>query len=512
MKLTPQMVLGFSTGILAARYDEPKPIPALHDEMWEYCCSDHPRVAIAAPRGHAKSTAVTFAYVLAELMFRSAHHVLVLSSNETISAEFVNDIKVELQENELLDEMFGPFTFLRESTTEIVVQFADKAKFRVICKGAGQRMRGLKWERKRPDLVVADDMEDDDLVLNEERRVKFRKWFYGAVRPITKKGGRIRVVGTICHMDSLLERWMPKGKSKHTVHTPLKDYMMKVPKGGWKAVKYRAHEEEKLSDDDCKVLWEEQYDVFALRDIRADYASQGMLDTYGQEYLNNPIDQSTAYFKRDDFIPMDDIDRKLRKNIYVGVDLAISEKKRNAYSVFVVGGQDEQGITHIIDVRRGRWDAMDIVEEFFDIFKVHGPTKANPTQKIFFRFEKENIARTIKSVIDMECIKRSLFPPYDMEAATKDKQSRNRAFQARMRAHQIRFDTEAHWYPDYYEELAHFPKWPSLDQADASGWLGILIDHMHNAPTDMDIENEYYENLINDSSDFEQGRSIYTGY
>jgi predicted phage terminase large subunit-like protein len=467
-------------------------------------------VAIAAPRGHAKSTAITFAYVLAELMFRTAHHVLVLSSNESIAAEFVNDIKIELQENEMLDELFGPFTFLRESTTEIVVRFGDGVKFRVVCKGAGQRMRGLKWERKRPDLVVGDDMEDDELVLNEERRIKFRKWFYGAVRPITKAGGRIRIVGTVCHMDSLLERWMPQLKSRHTVQTKLKDYSTKLAKGGWKSVKYRAHEEEKLMDDDCQVLWPEQYPVEILREIREDYARQGMLDTYGQEYLNNPIDQSTAFFKREDFIPMDDIDRKTRKNYYVGVDLAISEKKRTAYSVFVIGGQDEFGYTHIVDVRRGRWDAMQIIDEIFDIFDTWGPNREHPERSLFFRFEKENIARTIKAVFDMEMIRRGKFPSYDMENATKDKMSRNRAFQARMRAHQVRFDTKAEWYPDYHEELAHFPKWPSLDQADASGWLGMLIADMIDAPTDQDIEDRYYQQIETDHG--YDGRDAFTGY
>lgn len=502
MDLTPEMILGFSTGVLAARYDEPKPIPPLHDEMWEYCCSDYPQVAIAAPRGHAKSTAITFAYVMAEVMFRASKHVLILSSNETIAGEFVNDIKVEIQENETLQELFGPFTFLRESTTEIVVKFPDGEKFRIIAKGAGQRMRGLKWERKRPDLVVADDLEDDEIVLNEERRIKFRKWFYGAVRPIAKSGGRIRAVGTIVHMDSLLERWMPRSKDPNTVTTPLKTYMKEAPKGGWWAVKYRGHEEDRLMEDDCEVLWPEQYSVERFRDIRADFAEQGMLDVYGQEYLNNPIDASTAYFKREDFIPMDELDRRARKNYYVGVDLAISEKKRTAYSVFVVGGQDEDGLTHIVDVRRGRWDTWEIVNQIFEINE--------RWKQPFFRFEKENIWRTIKPILDMEQHKRQRFIMYDDEVPTKDKLSRNRAFQGRMRAHQVRFDMEAEWYPDYEEELAHFPKWPTLDQADASGWLGMLITDMIDAPTDMELEDEHYDDMM--ESDWDHGRSMLTGY
>ena len=502
------MVLGFSASLLAARYDEPKPIPELHDEMWALCCSKYPQVAIAAPRAHAKSTAITFAYVLAELMFRTARHVLILSSNETIAGEFVNDIKVELQENELLQETFGPFHFLRESTTEIVVQFPDKSKFRVIAKGAGQRMRGIKWERKRPDLVIGDDMEDEELVMNEERRDKFRRWFYGAVRPIVKSGGRLRVVGTILHMDSLLERWMPKPKDPNTVHRPLRDSFRHMPKSGWWAVKYRAHEQNKLRDPDCQVLWPEQFNLDDLRTIRADFAAQNMLDTYGQEYLNNPIDESTAFFKREDFLPMTERDHLLRKNYYVGCDLAISERKRSAFSVFVVGGQDEHGVTHIVDVQRGKWDAYEIIDV---VFKLN-----EKWEHPHFRFEKENIARTIKPILDMEMLKRQqlgnkyAFVNYDMEIPIKDKEARNRAFQARHRSHNLRFDMAAEWYPDYEEELAHFPKWPTLDQADASGWLGLLLDTMIEAPTDKELEDELYLEQQHEWGD--DGRSSFTGY
>ncbi len=46
-----QLVDGFTKGLLAAKYDNPKPVPPFHKEMWELCCSDASKVAIAAPRG-----------------------------------------------------------------------------------------------------------------------------------------------------------------------------------------------------------------------------------------------------------------------------------------------------------------------------------------------------------------------------------------------------------------------------------------------------------------------------
>lgn len=47
-----------------------------------------------------------------------------------------------------------------------------------ITKGAEQKIRGLKWNNKRPDLIICDDLENDEIVLNKERRAKFKRWFY----------------------------------------------------------------------------------------------------------------------------------------------------------------------------------------------------------------------------------------------------------------------------------------------------------------------------------------------
>ena len=136
---------GLTSSCLAWRYDEPRPIPELHREMWTECCSHDLQVAIAVPRGHAKSTAITFAYALSLVLFRESRHLLVISANESLASDFLNDIRIELQENEKLTGLFGGFRFLKEAETEIIVQFIKtKEKFRIIVKGAGQRMRGLK--------------------------------------------------------------------------------------------------------------------------------------------------------------------------------------------------------------------------------------------------------------------------------------------------------------------------------------------------------------------------------
>lgn len=49
--VTSRTIEGVTKGLLAVKYDNPKPVPPFHREMWELCSSSTPKVAIAAPRG-----------------------------------------------------------------------------------------------------------------------------------------------------------------------------------------------------------------------------------------------------------------------------------------------------------------------------------------------------------------------------------------------------------------------------------------------------------------------------
>src|SRR5689334_3226364 len=183
--------------------------------MWEMCCSPYKFVAIAAPRGFAKSTAITHAYVIANIVFRERSFVLVVADTEGQAGFFVEDIKKALAENEDLMKAFGIKKLIKDSSTDFIIEFDDGHQARVIAKGSGQKLRGVKWDHKRPDLIVCDDLENEELVKNKERREDFRNWFSGALIPALSKNGIIRVVGTILHTDSMLNNKMPKMNRKH---------------------------------------------------------------------------------------------------------------------------------------------------------------------------------------------------------------------------------------------------------------------------------------------------------
>ena len=162
--------------------------------------------------------------------------------------------------NEDIKQLFGVRGLTKDTESDIIVEFEDGHQARIVAKGSEQKLRGLNWNGSRPDLVICDDMENDEIVLNKERREKFRRWFTGALLPARSKEGIVRIVGTILHMDSLLERFMPKPWLKGCETTELKDFS--ATQQVWHAAKYRAHP---TTSDFSVVLWPQYKNANWLR-------------------------------------------------------------------------------------------------------------------------------------------------------------------------------------------------------------------------------------------------------
>lgn len=506
MKLDADVVAGFVGSILSKRFDESVASPEFHHELWELACSDYQYVAVAAPRGHAKSTAGTISYGLASLLFRQSDFCLIVSDTESQASAFVGAMKDEVTQNEDLIELFGlakdekgNVKLLKDTETEMIVEFTDGHKFRVLAKGAEQKLRGSLWNGKRPNLVLVDDLENDELVMNKDRRTKLRRWFFGALIPLMSPRGRMRIWGTILHMDSLLESFMPRWADKATREEGLKLFSMRT-KGMWKAVKYRAHDEKMTS-----FLWPERFGKEYFTAKREEYAAQGIPDVYSQEYLNEPIDDSVAFFKLRDLVERTPDDSKKRLRYYITGDLAISEKETADYTVFIVGGMDENRILHIVNVIRERLDGKEIVDLILALHRTYEPEAIG--------IEEMQITKAIGPFLREEMVAQNTYPNVvNMKHGGKDKIQRSKSIQARVRARAVRFDKTEDWYPNLEDELLKFPRARHDDQVDALAYLGFLVDKMIEAQTDEEISDEEYELELTQSGTVFNGRSAITGY
>ena len=504
--LNSSVLEGFVNTVLRKNFDKPASTPQFHREIWELVTSNNKQVAIAAPRHHAKSTAVTHSYTLASVLFRESRYVLIVSDTVTQAVQFLGDIKKELLDNDDLRALFSVSSFPKDTEDDLIVEMEDGYTFRIQAKGSEQKLRGLKWANLRPDLIIGDDMENDEIVMNKDRRVKFKRWFYGALIPCISSSGKIRIVGTILHLDSLLENLMPRSqlgiihrsRRNALIQEDLKEWTTeKLP---WKSVKYRAH-----TDDYSKLLWPEMKTADEFRLMKADFVSQGLADVYSQEMLNIPLDVTDTFFKKVDFHAMKNEDHKRQFVYYATCDLAVSTAQRADFSAFVVGAMDEDGRLYCKHVIKERMDAMEIVDTILMIQKVYKP--------VLFGLEQGTVQKAIGPYLNEAMLKRGEFVSTVLLKPSGDKLTRARSIQARMRSGACRFDKEADWYQGFEDELLRFPRDKHDDQVDAWAYLGLMLDKMWEAPTEKEVAEEEYEAYIRDNQDSSaSGRSEVCGY
>lgn len=450
VQLNAKLIENFAGVFLSPRYDQPVPTPPFHRVGWEAYASDHPQICLVAPREHAKSTGFTFVFILAEVCFRVSDYVILVGSTEDMAAEQLSNIREELLENEDLRAEFGIKEFEQDSKVDIIIKCDDGHRFRILARGAEQKIRGKMWKGKRPNLLVADDMEDDEQVENRDRRAKFRRWFFRAAKQALGRGGRVRVHGTILHEDSLLSR-LQKNKT-------------------WKSLFFKAH---LAFDDFGDILWPEAWSPARLKGRQMEFVEDGDAAGYSQEFLNDPQDNAEAYLRRQDFLPMNEADREAEKRVLAAADFAVSKNDLANRTSFSVGGVCPQNILHVIDSRTGRWDTLEWIDELFVIQKRHNP-------EVFF-VEDGVIWKSVAPMIRNEMRERGIWINFEPVPSIKDKATRGRTLQKRMRAGGVKFDKDTDWYAGHEAELLRFTGGSQAtldDQFDADSLLAIGAERL----------------------------------
>lgn len=505
VKLTTEIIEGFAGSCLTKFFDEASNFEDFHREWWDLCCSDDKFVAICAPRGHSKSTTISVVYTLAAALFRDRKFILIVADTETQASLFLGQIKQILYDSDEIHQLFGLKTgpkgveFDKDTEVDIIVPFNDGTRFRIMAKGAEQKLRGLLHDGQRPDLIVIDDLMNEELVQNKDRRDKLRRWVYGSLIPCRSERGIIRFVGTPMNLDDPLEALMPKESNKHTVVEDCKIWSHKKS-GMWRAVKYRAH-----NSDMSKLLWPSRKTKAFFQELRADFTEQGIPEVYACEYLCNPVDDSIRYFRKNDFLPITEEDKKKNLTYYITADLAISEKERADYTAIVVGGMDSNGQIQIRNCIRERLSGDEIVSTLISLQKVYNPLAVG--------IEDTQISKALGPYLNRAMIETGIYMNLvALKPHRMDKIMRARAIQARMRAGMVKFDKQADWWPQFEEECLTFPRAKHDDVVDALAYQGILMDLMAEGLSQEEVQEEEYLEEYEDSGLNNTGRSMITGY
>lgn len=216
-------------------------------------------------RGAAKSTNMdVFVPMWLMIQERREINVMVLvGKSEGNAKTLLGDIQAELQYNQRYIHDFGE-QYNAGSWEE--GEFVTRSEVAFFARGRGQSPRGLRYRSHRPDYVIIDDLDDDELVESPARVNKLFSWLRSALFGTLDGGrGRFIMVGNLIAKNSVLAKWC-EIKSVHVTRV-------------------------NIYDSKGNVSWASKWMPQEVREIEevAGYRE------FQKEYMNNPIIEGAVF-------------------------------------------------------------------------------------------------------------------------------------------------------------------------------------------------------------------------
>jgi len=345
------------------------------------------QLAIAAPRGNAKSSIVSLIYVLWCLCYDYERCIVIFSSTRKQSEKLLGHIKDELSSNEELKRDF-PEVCEKPNPRWRVDDIVTKNGINVVSSSIEHGIRGLRDKENRPGLVILDDAEVAESMRSQDQREKIYEWFTKVVLNLGSETTNYIVVGTVLHYDSLLAKLISNeefpGWEKRIYKSVIKFASNQVLWDNWGQI-YRdknLYNEEsgpeaakKFFEDNKKdmlegteVLWPEKEAYYELMVMKA---QKGNL-SFDSEKQNEPrdtsgqsVDMNNVEYWEDKYPTIEDLETFLanRKVVLGACDPAVKQKKKSDYSAIVSVFMDcTSKKIFVIDADAGRWDVNTLVE------------------------------------------------------------------------------------------------------------------------------------------------------
>lgn len=418
--------------------------------------------AIAAPRGHAKSTTLTFKGSLHSVLYEYKHYIIVLSDSSEQAESFLDAIKTEIEENGHIIEDFGDLAGNKAWRSNVLL---TKTNIKVEAIGSGKKIRGRKHKNWRPDLLVLDDIENDENVRTPEQRSKLSNWFYKAVSKSGDDYTDIIYIGTMLHYDSLLANVLKNPSYKAIKYQAVLSFSHSQLWDEWERIYtdienanheqmalnfYESHKQEML--ENTEVLWEEKLSYYDLMIIKV---SEGDA-SFNSELQNEPINPEDCLFNPEwyDYYNEYDIDFNSKDfDFYGAVDPSLGKNSKSDFSAIITLAKNKSsGYMYVIDadIERRHPDRIisDILEKEIWLRKTFktGYRKFGCETVQFQWFLKEELAKA--------SAKAGLYLPIVEINSSNDKVLRIQTLQPDVKNKYIKFNRK---HKRLLEQMSQFP-------------------------------------------------------
>lgn len=365
------------------------------------------KLAVASPRGYAKSSLLSFILPLWCICFEKKKYIILISETQGQAEDFLDDIKSEITGNDKLRDDFPHVcgkSDIRWRQDDVILR--NEIRIRAI--GCGGRIRGRKYRGVRPQLVLLDDIEGRESVESDLVRAKlWNQWFLKEVMKAGQLDGTTDfiVLGTILHEDSILSKLLDHKTSPDWEKKKFKAVMSFATNqrlwDEWRDI-FLTHENEdeaaerawdffKENEEEMmegvEVLWPEGETYYDLMVMCLTPEGES---AFLSEKMNDPIDITRVEIRPEDIMHFsyesfsNDIVIRLEEEIkehpsqlrtmdhlmYYGAWDPSKGKKARAgdYSAITTIGKDLDGLIYVVDIDLKRKDVESRIE---DILRLH---------------------------------------------------------------------------------------------------------------------------------------------
>lgn len=296
------------------------------------------RAVLKWARGHAKSTNidVTIPMWLKCQETPEFHFMVLVGKSEEAAMTLLGALQAEFQYNQRYIRDFGRQVNMGTWKEGSFVTSDDCAFFAL---GRGQSPRGLRHRSYRPDYIVIDDLDDDELCQNEERVRKTTEWVTDALfGAFGASGGRFIMVGNLISKCSVLELI----SKKQSVYVSQVNIYDKNGNPSWPELWTRERIEERAT----------------FMGYRA----------FQKEYMNNPITEGAVFrhnwirYKR--ILPLREYE-----DIVLYVDPSFKPTTKNDYKAAKLWGKTKSGELHLIKAFCRQTTVVEMVRWLYDLYE-----------------------------------------------------------------------------------------------------------------------------------------------
>lgn len=363
--------------------------PEFHREICESIdevsnVTKNAKIVRAAPRSHGKSSYLSKAAPLREVVYRKRKYIILISETPSVSVPNLEWIANQLKGNERLRQDFGPLLSQKQqlnpkdNSSEFIAwepeaNGGQKQLTMVQAASTNQAMRGRNWNGGRPDLIIGDDLEDiKSNAATRELREKLQSWFAQTIMPLGDPKGEktaFIVMGTVVHEASLLNdllRNRPDFKSKKykaIIEEPDRMDLWDQCKAVYLSDQIPINEREQKArefyeankaemDEGAVVLWPEVQPLWKLLTWKWANGSKA----FNTEYQNEPRDEESAIFHTETFRYFDESDlfdengRPFPLDYYGFWDVAAGKSSRADYNAIITIARNRRtGIIYVVD-------------------------------------------------------------------------------------------------------------------------------------------------------------------